>query len=107
MRARFLPDCSRIMPSWIMVSSRCVSGLSTGIRDVSTIRMMKSEIPSRMRVGVTGVAEPAVTEKIVKMLRVLKTNASAAKTMMVVGSIISRELPIPRMNSLRRGRREP
>ena len=52
MRARFLPDCSRIIPSWIMVSSRCVSGLSTGIREVSTMRMMKSEMAMRIRVGV-------------------------------------------------------
>ena len=35
MQARPGPECSSSMPSWSMVSSRCVSGLSTGIRPVS------------------------------------------------------------------------
>src|SRR5208282_4715980 len=100
MRARFFPDISRIIPSWIMVSSRCVSGLSTGMREVSTIRIMKSEMPSRIRVGVMAVPAAAATETMSKMLRDLKTKASAAKTIIVVGSmtadmLISRELPMP------------
>jgi choline-glycine betaine transporter len=59
-RAKFLPDCSRIIPSWIMVSSRCVSGLSTGIREVSTMRMINSEMPIRISVGVAGDPDAAV-----------------------------------------------
>jgi len=40
--ASCLPEYSSIIASWIIVSSRCVAGLSTGMRPVSAIAIIKS-----------------------------------------------------------------
>ena len=49
--ARSGPAYSRTIASWIMVSSRCVAGLSTGMRPVSAMTMMKRPAKASRSLG--------------------------------------------------------
>ncbi len=51
MKARYRPEYSRIIASWIIVSSRCVAGLSTGILPVSAMVTMNSPENARRWAG--------------------------------------------------------
>ena len=53
-RARYRPEYSSTMASWIIVSSRCVAGLSTGSRPVSARVTMKSAAKARRCPGLSG-----------------------------------------------------
>ena len=76
------------------------SGLSTGTRLVSTSRIIKIEIEIRTFNGLkNGIEDIAEFVNIRYKSVVLKTNASAAKTIIITGSntadiVISLELPI-------------
>jgi hypothetical protein len=96
--ARFFPDCSRIMASWTIVSSRCVSGLSTGILELSVMKIMMNGTNSSQRKIWFWLSSDSLI--ISKKLMLSKLKATAAKTTMMVGSmiaemLISRELPMP------------
>jgi hypothetical protein len=49
--ARWRPEYSRIIASWIMVSSRCVAGLSTGTRAFSAKETKVKAMPAKARLG--------------------------------------------------------
>ena len=51
MSARWRPEYSRIMASWIMVSSRWVAGLSTGMRAFSASSTMVNATAANARLG--------------------------------------------------------
>jgi len=83
-----------------MVSSRCVSGLSTGTLAVSIIKIINKDIPVNRRVGNPSNEFVIVAENICVISIVFNTKAIAAHVIMVIGSaiadrLISRELPIP------------
>ena len=50
--ARWRPEYSRIIASWIMVSSRWVVGLSTGMRAFSASDTMVKATPAKARLGI-------------------------------------------------------
>jgi len=49
--ARWRPEYSRISASWIIVSSRCVDGLSTGTRAFSASEIIANATPAKARLG--------------------------------------------------------
>jgi hypothetical protein len=51
MSAKWRPEYSRISASWIIVSSRCVAGLSTGTRAFSASETMVKATPAKARLG--------------------------------------------------------
>src|ERR1039458_225507 len=89
------------MASWIIVNSRWVAGLSTGIRPVSAMRTRKRAAKASIWAGarkcqVVEVATLAISERLVELapMATVKTAsimAGSARAAMV----ISRELPRP------------
>ena len=49
--ARWRAEYSRIIASWIIVSSRCVDGLSTGMRAFSASDTIVNATPAKARLG--------------------------------------------------------
>ena len=100
--ASSLPEYSRIMASWTMVSSRWVVGLSNGILAFSARSVIMNEQAASMRAGPTA-ATPMVamaSEMSPMSVPAPERTASVAMPSSRAGSIstdiiISRLLPIP------------
>src|ERR1035441_9193197 len=106
MRARYGPEYSRIMASWIMVSSRWVSGLSTGIRPVSAISTSASAANANICAGARKrqfcpMAAPAISVRPVEpapmaTVKMASIIAGSARAEMVISRLLPRppkELP--------------
>src|SRR5512140_2947518 len=76
MSAKRRPEYSRIMASWIMVSSKCVAGLSNGKRAVSASMTMMKAMKARM-IGAKAAGESLATAAA--MLKRLDEWAAKAK----------------------------
>src|SRR6266536_2820867 len=101
MRARSGPPWSSTITSWIMVSSRCVLGSSTGIREFSARERTKSPIAARTSAGAarphaSGSAGPSMppseSEPVARArTRRQRKRAGSAR----LANVTSRAAPIP------------
>ena len=100
-RARWRPEYSRTIASWIIVSSRCVAGLSTGSRPVSASITMKNAAKASRCAGLIARSGSAETRSTMPPRFVVFARSASAKTArMTVGSAraataTSRLLPMP------------
>ena len=87
MSARYRPEYSRIIASWIIVSSRCVDGLSTGNRPVSASATIKNEKNARRCPGLSSNSGSETDRLIISPRPVLPArNAIAKIAIITVGS---------------------
>jgi hypothetical protein len=101
-RARYRPEYSSSIASWIIVSSRCVAGLSTGTRPVSA-RATTKNATRAIKCGGGAVMMPSISAVLWTMvLRLVEPAVSAMAKMdsimagsASVATMASRLLPIP------------
>ena len=97
MRARYRPEYSRIMPSWIIVNSRWVSGLSTGTLPVSAmIATRNAESASRCDGEKLTLWTVAIRTRFVEPAEIAAVkSASIIMGSTRIATVISRLLPSP------------
>ena len=99
--ARYGPEYSRIIASWIIVSSRCVAGLSTGSRPVSAIMAMRNAANASACPGPIAYAgifktDPAITPRLVEPVVSASARIATARVGSVsAATVISRLDPMP------------
>jgi len=98
--ARCLPEYSSIIPSWIIVSSRWVAGLSTGILPVSARAIRTNDSRAKAREGLSISGPCAITCTIWERDVDLHTRDTVNMAISMAGSAIdamvfSRLAPIP------------
>ena len=108
------------MASWIMVSSRWVAGLSTGMRPVSAISTRNSAAKASIWAGarkrhVVPIAALAISERLVESapmatVKMASIMAGSASAEMVISRLLPRppkELPVSSPPSARKKRPRP